>query len=198
MEIILEQAWRDGAARGVLRVAIGTTVPLKTLKACPWVRPRLRGENLSWTSGPGGAAQLLQTAVRTIRFIEATGARPSKARGLFTHPWADNRPVGLDHTLVWRDRDGVLFMTAEVYAPPPEGAWDSYAYVGLPKGVGMWNPPATTLFLLAKPEHLANLARLRDDLLAFRMPTEPAVQVETAGTSPTGGTSNTHADIALQ
>lgn len=120
--------------------------------------------------------------------MQQTGFRHSKARtitrvyqravqggGFYAE---DNRIQGIDHPSYWRTPDGVLVMSNEPYYPTYDrGPWEPLEQVRLPKPHGMWYPPMTTLFLLAKPEHSHVIELARDQLIAAGSAPMPAVEV---------------------
>lgn len=99
------------------------------------------------------ALDALDTAARTIRFMDATGMVSSRAWvSLFGRD--DPHGYGFDHTLTWTGREGGQFVTTEPYAADdPSRVLDWCFDRGwiarvLPEW-GMWNPPRTTLILCA-------------------------------------------------
>ena len=183
MEITLICYWRNKETTGNLRTTLETTVPMKYLKACPWVAYRLeRGLEGTTTRDRVGCLQQLMVGVRTLWFMQATGVRPSRAyslaRRVKSGSWVRNHDIkDIDHACYWRTPEGVLVMSNEPYCHYESGPWNPLAQVRLPKGHGMWNPPSTTLFLLAKSEHLHVIERARDQLIAAGLLPIPEIDV---------------------
>ncbi|MBF0584697.1 MAG: hypothetical protein HQL80_10770 [Magnetococcales bacterium] len=151
------------------------------MKACPRVAPRLDGglNRVTMRDREGCLAQLM-IGIRTLWFMQATGLRPSRAcsltRCVRSGVWFWNYGVreDIDHARYWRTPEGILVMSNEPYAHYERGPWDPLAQVRLLHG--MWNPPATSLFLLAKPEHYHAIEQARDRLLAAGSMPMPKVE----------------------
>lgn len=111
------------------------------------------------------ALDALDTAARTIRFMDATSMVSSRAwASLFGRD--DPHGSGFDHTLTWTGPVGGQFVTTEPYAADdPSRVLDwcfDHGWIArvLPEW-GMWNPPRTTLILCAP----ARWQRAFDDAL---------------------------------
>ncbi|MEO5334401.1 MAG: hypothetical protein H7839_20490 [Magnetococcus sp. YQC-5] len=175
--------WRNKTAHGYLRTTVKTSVPMKHLKACPRVASCLEGVSGRVVARDRDIClEQLMVGIRTLWFMQATGVRPSRAcsltRRVRSGVWVWNHGIekGIDHAHYWRTPDGVLVMSNEPYAHYERGPWNPFAQVRLPKGHGMWNPPSTTLFLLAKPEHQHALEQVRDRLFAAGPMPEPRIK----------------------
>lgn len=108
-------------------------------------------ESEYWYDSQAGARYSAEKTKRCIAFMDATGLRPCKST-LPVFGYGHN-PPGFDHTRLWRAEDKRYVITTEPYygAPVCLSAWleqHDWAYEVLPEGIGMWNPPATTLVLV--------------------------------------------------
>ena len=92
-----------------------------------------------------GISGILETARRSVNFMDSTGLRPSKAwRSIF----GGLEPVGLDHTCVWRDELKNIIVTTEPYSGNQEKIsklidWcnrNEWQMTRAPKNIGIWNP----------------------------------------------------------
>lgn len=82
-------------------------------------------------------------------FMQATGLRPSSA---YSSLFGFSVPDGFDHTLVWLDSNKRYIVTTEPYGIERAlrtAARLCWKAVVAPEGVGIWNPPDTTLVILA-------------------------------------------------
>ena len=127
------------------------------LKLAPHLKGLIRG-HASYPSLKG-ACEGLDTALRTIRFIDAAEVKESRA---WVSLFGDNAggmrcgvgPSGFDHTQVW-NWYGCRLVTTEPYASGIGASLDWGAEHGwqaqpIPEW-GMWNPPHTTLILCIPP-----------------------------------------------
>lgn len=175
MKIALRQRWSDRkqGERGILRVEVETTIPRRVLLSTPWLSEAVNPELGGVAEKRYGAQEMLGVALRVLRFLDLTGARPRK------NGWRwCCLPAG-DHVSYWLDRDGTPFMTTEHYPNdlPQEGDFPGLTRLQLPREIGLWNPPHTTLFLVTYPEHGEALQRVQEILLSgFRF--DPPAFVE--------------------
>jgi hypothetical protein len=100
---------------------------------------------------PDGARYAAEKTMRIIAFMDATDLRPCRST-LPVFGYGHN-PPGFDHTSLWRTEDKRYVITTEPYygVPASMAAWlqqHEWAYEVLPDGIGMWNPPSTTLVLV--------------------------------------------------
>lgn len=108
-----------------------------------------------------GARDLLDSAARTVRFMDATGLKPTRASRA---TWAGTDRDGWDHTQAWAI-DRRYLLTTEPYGDGPE-PWcqrDGWAVQAQPEW-GMWNPPGTTLYLCCPPWNGLDLQEILDRL----------------------------------
>lgn len=141
----------DGPRRfkfGAIERRVMARNPLSHYEACPLIRNILRGGYPS----EEGARERLDTAERVIRFMDRTGLKPSRAWiRVFGKPI---RPRGFDHTLVWH-RDRRYIVTTEPYGTADDPTqWltaNGWSWLCLPEW-GMWNPPATVLYVCSPPK----------------------------------------------
>ncbi|MBF0186188.1 MAG: hypothetical protein HQM06_17610 [Magnetococcales bacterium] len=176
--------WRNKTSHGNVRATIESTVPLKHLKGCRRIASRLEGatDRLSNSSDQSGCLDQLMIGLRTHWFMQATGFKHSQARsiirvntmGMYER---DFHLKEIDHQTYWRTPEGALIMANEPYCTFDKGPWDPLVQVGLPRGHGMWYPPATKLFLLAVPEHGQLIEQARDQLIAAGLPPVPEMEI---------------------
>ncbi len=123
----------------------------------PNLRPMIRGQ-VRYPSLQG-AREGLDTALRTIRFIDSAAVRESRAwASIFGRSGIG--PSGFDHTQVW-NRFGHRLVTTEPYEQGVAESLDWCFEHGwqarqMPEW-GMWNPPRTTLILCVPPKRGADL-----------------------------------------
>ena len=164
--IQIERRWRDRTDKtqqGIERIDIEVSRPYEA--PAP---PIYRSDNDYQLHGEEGSLSVAQQNTRVtaarLRFIDATGLKPSDSRVRAMPPGERyNRPMGTDHVRTWYDpscRGYVL--TSEPYG------WNStypYADVGesalrewlvcvgwrreVAEWPGMWNPPMSRLEVLA-------------------------------------------------
>lgn len=148
--------------RGSVSVDIEADFPLKEYIK----HPHLQGLDMARCSSIEGARECVDTAARTICFMDGAGVRPSKAWvSLFGDHAQGMRcgigPTGFDHTQVWNWAGGLRLVTTEPYGRGLEDAlswchahrWDARPVPDW----GMWNPPHTTLVICAPPRRGADL-----------------------------------------
>lgn|GEM_PF-4532256 len=100
--------------------------------------------------------------VRLLHFMDATKLRPSRAGWHYLLGTRDytslDQPPGIDHTCVWRGDHKKIVVTTEPYNVEEKTAemkrWcddKQWTMAVAPVGQGLWNPPKTTLIVLAPP-----------------------------------------------
>lgn len=144
-----------------------------------------------WTESQSHARQQICTAVRTLRFIEATGLHPAKSDGrVFTGGVSIHDLPGRDHGSVWYDANTKEYLFAN---EPYEAAALSYAEkrdawaranginVMRPKWAGMYNPAGgSQLYLFSQTGRGVPLQKIVAKL--DRLPA-PMVEAQWDGTS---------------
>jgi len=164
--------------RGSVSVDVEADFPLKEYIK----HPRLQWLGMGHCSSVEGARECVDTAARTIHFMDGAGVRPSKAWvSLFGDHAYGMRcgvgPSGFDHTQVWNWAGGLRLVTTEPYGRGLDEAlnwcrqhrWEARP---LPEW-GMWNPPATTLLLCAPPKRGADL-----DVVLWRLRTQRPIPLD--------------------
>jgi len=158
MKIDIRLYWGDG---GSLFDSIDAELGLSVLKRTPIIYPTFVREGHGHYSfrrrvnDKGSAQRTVRIFQATVRFMELTKLTPSKADKAFFRDLGEygHFPIGFDHTLLWRTKQKKLVATTEPYDDGGKllsNLHPSLHVVKLPKGVGMWNPPACSLFLIAK------------------------------------------------
>lgn len=151
--------------------------PGEFVNLAPRLRPLIRGQ-VRYPSLQG-AREGLDTALRTIRFIDAASVRESRAWvSIFGR--SGFGPSGFDHTQVW-NWFGHRLVTTEPYASGIDAAVDWCFEHGwqarrMPEW-GMWNPPHTELILCAPPQRGADL-----DAICNQMRHYPPIPLESRQT----------------
>ncbi len=157
-----------------IAIDIETTVHIRDLMACGWI-----GEGISFSGrhifrcDSQEHAEIFMTRFKAIaRFMEITGWKPSRAhRRFFGEFFYNPHVLGFDHTLLWSDVEKRVFATTEPYddnesrdlrGMKPE----LFVTKKLPNEIGMWFPPDTKLFLVAKPNDLQCLERAHERIIA--------------------------------
>lgn len=140
-----------------------------------WMPPKL-GINGRSTEG---VAETIETARRSINFMDSTGLRPSRAwRSIFS----GLEPVGLDHTCVWRDELKNIIVTTEPYSGNQEKIskltdWcnrNEWQMIRAPNNIGIWNPCTsdckvdctshTNMFVMAPKKNGGNVKKVLLDI----------------------------------
>ena len=128
------------------------------------------------------------TTELTRQFVQITGARPLALLGVSSHVKIKDAGdtvlacwpapvVGLaDHPRAWLV-DGEVMITIEPYLGNRECEFVAEAFeaagwrcVPLPRCYGMWAPPRSRLFLVAKPDSKVDLDAVRSKLLRAKQP----------------------------
>lgn len=184
--------WTDRESRGRIEAETAAARPLADYRKNPLIRSKLPGQRSGDYISEHGAREGLDTAMRTVRFMDATGANDSRAwRSIFGGRaygmLSGCSPSGFDHTAVWT-RDRAYLVTTEPY----NGAAAAIAWCNANGwecaerlAWGMWNPPGTTLLLCTPPKRGADLeAILRHLDAATPIPVEDRARVGTVKTWP--------------
>ncbi|MBK8273814.1 MAG: hypothetical protein IPK89_13360 [Sphingomonadales bacterium] len=180
--------WRNRAANtlGTERLYLPTSKPLTQLVKSHQLTGRLGGSTITgadhiadqyhWDDADQARWNVRRLA-NTLRFMDATGLRPSASHGKWPHNIYDNRIPGCDHTAVWYDPATKRYLiTDEPYTDSAEyraderQLWsDKFGQVALfLDWKGLHNPSevgGTRLFLIGKltdAEWIASLARTLD------------------------------------
>lgn len=159
--------WNDRAGRGMIEAETAADRPLADYLKSPLIRSKLPGQRSGDYISEQGAREGLDTAMRTIAFMDATGLNDSRAwRSIFGGRaygmLCGCTPSGFDHTAVWT-LDRAYLVTTEPYNGAAAAiAWcvaHGWQCAERPAW-SMWNPPGTTLLLCSPPKRGADLGAI--------------------------------------
>jgi hypothetical protein len=166
--------WDNQGERGMVRHTLTGKHPARHYAGGNWIGRGLLADGGGLVAhgyaSEAGAQQAVNRWARVIQFIDATGAKPSRAwRSVFKGPYGSRLvyPPDMDHTLVWRVA-GRLLVTTEPYHERPElAAWcgrNGWACAPV-QHFGMWFPEGDTrLYLLAPPKGGADVGKVAQAL----------------------------------
>ncbi|NCA72770.1 MAG: hypothetical protein EOM91_22490 [Sphingobacteriia bacterium] len=153
-DLNLATYWNDRTTRGWIEAGATTDRPTEQFRRVPNIAAALPSINRGCCTSELGARERLDTALRTIAFMDAASLRGSTAwRSIFGGDAYGMReglhPSGFDHTEVWLWFGRHLITTEPYGTADRAAAWckaNGWECVERPAW-GMWNPPATTLLL---------------------------------------------------
>jgi hypothetical protein len=163
----LSAHWTDRTTRGWIEAGIIGARPLADYRKVWNIAAALPSIDRGCCTSERGARERLDTALRTIAFMDAAGLKGSRAwRSIFggdaygMHEGL--HPSGFDHTEVWLWH-GRYVITTEPYGTGDAAkAWcaaNGWECAERPAW-GVWNPPATTLLLCTPPKRGADLGAI--------------------------------------
>jgi hypothetical protein len=160
-------SFNDRTSRGWIEADIIGARPLVDYRKVPTVASTMEGVGRGTYRSERGAREGLDTALRTIAFMDAASLSGSRAwRSIFGGRAYGMReglhPSGFDHTEVWRIDGGYLVTTEPYNNAAAATAWcaaHGWQCAERPTW-GMWNPPATTLLLCVPPKRGADLGAI--------------------------------------
>ncbi|MBF0341104.1 MAG: hypothetical protein HQL95_09120 [Magnetococcales bacterium] len=173
-KISIVAQWRNPQDRRYdnITVDLESSFTMRQFTNCAWIGQGYAssGQTVFWCDSREDA-EIFTTRFKAIaRFMEVTGWKPSRAdRRFFGKLLYYQSRFGFDHTLIWRDAAQRIFVTTEPYESEARDLRkvnpELFVTKELPSEIGMWFPPSTKLFLVAKPNDLQYLEQAHERLI---------------------------------